>query len=358
MNTIPLTAFQRKVVRGVIIFFMPQRETHHAHDGPHKDRWHYMDYRDGKHDENYIEWKYFNFIQDGLAGYIIYYILDPEHKSHLGGGRLVARIFKDRSSLGLIKQIDIDKIQFDPVSASVVMDRASIAEKDAHHYEINSGFDDMSWDLSYKQKTPTIDSFSNVNPGLMPWERASWLIKMPRAQVEGSIRVGGKTFSVNGLGYSDTNWGEILPFFSRYEWGQFNDGTFSLVFGVLFRLNKIKSSYFYATIGEEVIPLTNAQCTITHTGWLRDKDTGMKIPSQSIFTLTQGEYRLQFTTKLIQADSPGLQIHRLLPKTVVSEQLVQYDGRISKLGRVLHEFSGEGFEEWSTKTWRKIAVPF
>ena len=38
---------------------------------PHKDRWHYLDFRDGKHDGFYTEWKYFNFIQGDMAGYIM-----------------------------------------------------------------------------------------------------------------------------------------------------------------------------------------------------------------------------------------------------------------------------------------------
>ena len=66
---------------------------------PHDDRWHYLDSRNEKHTENYVEWKYFNFIQKDIAGYIVYYILDPEKKTEFGGGRLLVRILKTAYSM-------------------------------------------------------------------------------------------------------------------------------------------------------------------------------------------------------------------------------------------------------------------
>src|SRR5882724_2435871 len=65
---------------------------------PQIDRWHYLDFRSESHDENYIEWIYFNFVQEDLAGYFLYYLLDPEKRTKLGGGRLLARIFKKDGS--------------------------------------------------------------------------------------------------------------------------------------------------------------------------------------------------------------------------------------------------------------------
>ena len=59
---------------------------------PHKDRWHYLDFRDGKHDGQYMEWKYLNFTEGDMAGYIIYYALshEPVNLYILGIGAAVA----------------------------------------------------------------------------------------------------------------------------------------------------------------------------------------------------------------------------------------------------------------------------
>ena len=193
----------------------------------HLDRWHYLDYRDEHHDDHYIEWKYFNFMQDDLAGYIIYYILDPELKTNIGGGRLLVRLFKENAAMGLIKKISVDRIQFDPISANVSMDGATINEKNPYYYDLDGACENISWKLSYQQKTPSIVSFSDINSGLMPWESVNWIIKMPKAHVRGEIQIDKERFVINGTGYSDTNWGEIMPFFLRYEWGQYNDNTIS-----------------------------------------------------------------------------------------------------------------------------------
>ena len=325
---------------------------------PHDDCWHYLDSRNEKHTENYIEWKYFNFIQKDIAGYIVYYILDPEKKTEFGGGRLLVRILKNGVSYGLVKKIEMDEIELDAFSASLRMDNAKILERDSFHYELDCQSKDISWNLNYKQKVPSIESFRNIHTGLMRWEKVNWLIKMPQAEVKGNIRIGKETFHIDGLGYSDTNWGEMLPFFSKYEWGQYNEESFSLVFGILYGLAKIKSTYFYIIIGKHLVKLENAQCEVEHVEWEEDETIGIKIPIKNSFFVKNEEYEIKFFTKLIYCDSPGLKVHPLLPKVVVSEQIVEYEGIVSKSGVILHEFKGKGFQEWSGKTWKEVPLSF
>lgn len=328
------------------------------HQEPHDDRWHYLDDRDEKHTENYIEWKYFNFTQPDLVGYIIYYIFDPEKKTKLGGGRLLVRIFKDGVSYGMVKKIEMDQIELDTVSASLRMGGAKITEKDSYHYDLECKLKDIAWNLNFKQDSPSIESYRNIHTGLMRWEKINWLVKMPRAEVRGEVRIGEKTFEIDALGYSDTNWGEMMPFFTKYEWGQYNEKSFSLVFGVLYVLDKIKSTYFYIILGEHLIRLEKAQCEVKHLEWKNDEAVDMKIPSHSTFFAREGEYEVKFSTKLLFNDDPGIELHPLLPKVIVSEQIVEFEGIVSKNGEVLHSFKGRGFQEWPGKTWKEPPVPF
>lgn len=325
---------------------------------PHDDRWHYLDKTDKKHAENYVEWKYFNFAQKDLAGYIIYYILDPEKKKKWSGGRLVIRILENGMSYGLVKKIDMDKIELDTISASMRMDGARIIEKDSYHYELLCQSLDMSWNLNYKQKSPSIEAFQDVNPGLMSWEKMDWLIKMPRAEVKGNIQIGSKTFNIDALGYSDTNWGKMVPFFSRYEWGQYNEKSFSLVFGILYGFRKIKSTYLYLVFGIHLIKIENANFVVEHLDWKKDEIIGIKIPGYNNFFIKHKEYEIKFSTKLLHHDSMGMKIHLLLPKVVVFEQIVEFEGSVTKNGKIIHEFKGVGFEEWSGKTWKKVPLSF
>jgi hypothetical protein len=325
---------------------------------PHDDRWHYLDPKNEKHKGNYVEWKYFNFVQKDLTGYIIYYILDPEKETKLSGGRLIVRILKDGVSYGLVKKIEMDKIELDAVSASMRMGGAKIIEKDSYHYELDCVDEDISWNLNYKQKVPSIEAFQNTNPGLLLWEKMDWLIKMPRAEVKGDIYIGKVAFHIDGLGYSDTNWGEMMPFFSRYEWCQYNEESFSLIFGIIYGLKKIKFTYFYLVIGEHLIKLENTQCKVEHTEWENDEIIGTKIPVKSAFFIKNEEYEIEFKSKLLYHDSPGMKVHPLLPKVVVSEQIVEYEGSVKKNGEILHEFKGRGFQEWSGKTWKEPPLAF
>ncbi|OGI58372.1 hypothetical protein A3F19_01120 [Candidatus Nomurabacteria bacterium RIFCSPHIGHO2_12_FULL_37_29] len=329
-----------------------------ANQEPHSDGWHYLDSRDEKHKKNYIEWKYFNFTQKDLAGYIIYYVIDPEKNTKFGGGRLLIRIVKDGVSYGLIKKIDMEKVELDLLSASMSMGDAEIVEKSSYIYKIKGKANNLNWNLDYRQRAPTIESFQNLNTCLIRWEKVNWLIKMPRAQVTGDITIDKEVFHVDALGYSDTNWGEMVPFFTKYEWGQYSDANFSLVFGMLYRFSKMKSSYFYLVFGEHVVALENALCEVKRIDWIFDKILGVKVPGKNIFSVKNKEYEIKFSTNLIYHDNLGLKIYPFLPKIVVSEQIVEYEGSVTKNGVTLHEFKGRGFKEWTTRTWKSVPLSF
>ena len=147
----------------------------------------------------------------------MYCILDPEGKTKVWRGGLLIRILKNGVLYGLIKKISVDKIEFDTVSAGVRMDKAKIVEHNSHHYDIICDFSDVSWNLNYRQDVPSIESFQNINTGIMSWKKVNWLIKMPKADVKGKVKIGDETFDIDGFGYSDMNWGEFIPFFSKYE---------------------------------------------------------------------------------------------------------------------------------------------
>ena len=320
--------------------------------------WQYLDFHDGKHDANYIEWKYFNFKQKDIAGYIVYFILDPEQKTKVGGARVLARVFHRQKFSGSIREIPIDNVQIDALSATIDMGGAKILEKDQHNYEISGKVDNLSWDLHYKQQVPSIDAFQDVNCGIMRWEKVDWLIKMPRANVKGIIKTDDGIIEVDAVGYSDTNWGEFLPFLSKYEWGQYNDEKISFIFGVLYKLLKIQSTYFYLIIDNEVVRLENPKFSIKHKRWSTDNHDGIKVPSESEFIARDKQFSIRFTSRLINSDFLGLKISALLPRSVVSEQIVEYKGVIEKNGKVIYEFDGLGFQEWSTKTWKETAIVF
>ena len=325
---------------------------------PHKDRWHYLDFRDGKHDGFYTEWKYFNFIQGDMAGYIMYIVLDPELRTPIGSGRLIARIFKDGVFHGDMEKIPMDRIEFDTQTASVRMSGARLDEKTPHNYCITGSVADVSWNLEYNQNTPSLDGYSDTNFGILPWEKMSWLVKMPRARITGTISVNGTPIQLNALGYSDTNWGEFIPLFSRYEWAQFNDEKISVVYGVIYRFGRIYRTYAYVEINKEVIDFDSTTFKIFGRQWGNEEFSGIKTPAKTQFEIKAGPYTLDVTYAPVRTDMIGVKISSWLPKQTIAEQISKFTGTLKRNGNVVHSFSGLGFSEYSLKTWKNTAVTF
>jgi hypothetical protein len=219
--------------------------------------------------------------------------------------------------------------------------------------------DNISWDLDYKQLAPSIDGFKNENPGIMRWEKVDWLVKMPRAEVKGTIKTADEQIQIDAIGYSDSNWGKFLPFFSKYEWGQFSDEKISFVFGTMYKFLRAEKSFFYFIVDNKIVWLEKPELTVNHKKWIPSDDhKGIKVPFESEFIMQDKQYIIRFTSKLINHDLLGLKISNLLPKSVVSEQIVEYAGTIEKNGNIIHRFDGFGFKEWSTKTWKSLPIVF
>ncbi|MCR4281186.1 MAG: hypothetical protein NUV88_02540 [Candidatus Kaiserbacteria bacterium] len=356
---------------------------------PHRDRWHYLDYSDGKHTGAYTEWKYLNFIQGDLAGYIIYYVLDPELRTSLGSGRIMARVLRGEEFHGGIDKIPMSEIEFDTHTASARFGNARLNEKTPHNYQITGSVAGISWDLEYNQSTPTLDGFKDVNFGILPWEKASWLVKMPRARITGAISINSKHIQLNALGYSDTNWGEFVPFLSRYEWAQFNDEKISVVLGVIYRWGAVWKTYAYAEINKEIINFDSETFKIIERKWGREKITGIMTPVKTRFEIKGGPstgesadfvarpadhgpvgpstgadhgpvgpYTLDCAYAPARTDMLSLKISSWLPKPCVAEQISRFSGTLKHNGNIVHSFAGLGFSEYSPKTWKNTAVTF
>ena len=112
------------------------------------------------------------------------------------------------------------------------------------------------------------------------------------------------------------------------------------------------------TSNNDTITLEDATAYTKHTAWTRDKSTGIRMPIQSSITIQDKQYTVQLFTRLLMHDTLGLKISPFLPKSVVSEQVVEYNGNVEKNGIKLHEFHGRGFKEWSTRTWKNVPLLF
>ena len=222
----------------------------------------------------------------------------------------------------------MDKIQFDTHTASVKMGNAELNEKTPHNYSITGSVADVSWNLEYLQSTPTIDAYSDRNFGILSWEKVSWMVKMPRARVTGTISINGAPIQLNALGYSDTNWGEALPFSTRWEWAQFNDENISVVFGAMYRWGRLYKTYAYAEINHDVVDFDGKTFKILEREWGTEAITGIKMPTKTRFEMKKGPYTLDCAYAPVRMDTISMKISPLLPRPCVAEQISRFTGTL------------------------------
>lgn len=101
-----------------------------------------------------------------------------------------------------------------------------------HHLYLSE--EDVTFDLR----------FHNELPSWMPGEGETlfggtdvfgWVVAAPRARVEGSITIAGRTTAVTGRGYADHNWGagDMKRVIDRWHWGRLYDDDYSLLYALV-----------------------------------------------------------------------------------------------------------------------------
>ncbi len=88
-----------------------------------------------------------------------------------------------------------------------------------------------------------------------------WVVPLPRARVEGTLSVEGKTRDVAGIGYHDHNWGNFyLPAaFERWTWGRVLAGEWTVIFGDVVGRGKTSPHVtpFMLARGDEILLATD-----------------------------------------------------------------------------------------------------
>ena len=84
-------------------------------------------------------------------------------------------------------------------------------------------------------------TFSVEVPGWRPGEGKTtygdsgyfaWVVPIPRARVEGTVKIGGETIEARGIGYHDHNWGtaDMRKILTHWYWGRIYAEDFTLIY--------------------------------------------------------------------------------------------------------------------------------
>lgn len=325
------------------------------------NRWHFKEYPDNVLKAGYFEWKYFNFVSPECSGIIAYLVFDPLNFTGLGGGRVIAGIFRNGKISGGSGKFKPEQTELSSRNAGAKINGNEIL-KTAGGYNLRGKIGGVEWNLNFKTKTKPIFAFQDAGFDPLNLEKVSWLIEAPFAEVSGKIALGKTKIPVSASGYCDSNWGNFLPLASRFNWGQFNGEKISVVFGETENLElgnrKIgrRGEVFVIFKGKK-IRFSSEEFTVKNSGWRTEKTGrlsekvfgGRQIPSLSLIEAQNKKYKLRLaveakTTDFIYLDTP------LFLKPTVAEQLSFFEGELmKKTGRkevLLVKISGTGFKEY------------
>ena len=324
----------------------------------HDNRWHNSEYPDNLLKAGYIEWKYFNFTTPDFSGIFVYLIADPLNITGIGGGRVIARIFTRDGVVGGVCETSIKDVSSSNENAGIdVGDNSIIVRDDA--YIIKGKVSHVTWNLKYSPLAPLIQGFSDLSVDPFNFEKISWLIKMPKANVIGTIKIKGKEFDIDTMGYSDANWGELVPVVVRLDWAQYNDDSVSVVVGEVENLNIGKKKFgrwseIYAIYQNELITFTRDVISIEHLEWTTIPDSKIEIPLVTKVRAENEIYKLDLVLKTKLSDPIYFNTPFYLPiEQVVVEQVASFSGGLSKKEgagfTILHSIEGTGFKEYTLR---------
>lgn len=210
---------------------LPQPDLSHPHVA-------YLEGDDGPHpsfESSYFEWWYYDAtFEDGSSATVALYaagmfrdkappgvlvnILDPAGKAHTS----YQDFSQELLSFGSPGEVTV-------ASSSIKKGEGGVVRVQA--FGKNAAGDPISVELTF---TPTMPGFK-LGDGAVRFDGKTalgWVVPMPRANVEGTVRVGAEERRVKGLGYHDHNWGELnlKDTMGYWYWGRVASKDLTLIY--------------------------------------------------------------------------------------------------------------------------------
>jgi len=210
------------------------------------DAYHYNLFRDGEHDAGYIEWWYFNLIDDatGIQAIFHYSIINPDNILKFGKTNVGATVFTPQGIFSESDSFPTHLFWASDKKPHVIIGNGDfkICKDDVNFIKIirnnifhivgSIGDGRISWDLLYEPQIAPWYAADRQHIGRLEWEQMSWLVYAPGAYVTGEVILNGKTYHVQqASGYHDHNWGEWIPFNALWNWAQYFEPGLALEVG-------------------------------------------------------------------------------------------------------------------------------
>lgn len=317
------------------------------------DAYHYAEWADGRDDLTYTEWWYLNVVdvRTGVEAIFSYFVSNPANLLGLGQARMVAVAYTDRGIVGAIDGFAPAAFSASARQADVTIDANTIRVNDVGTYRIRGVSLDgrLAWDLTFAPEAAPWFAADRLPVGRAAWETMSWLVFMPRARVEGQIRVDDQLFEVDAPGYHDHNWGEWIPTNGLWNWARSSDGRVALEVGDF--IGKPVGRVAIDVDGGRTV-FTPDQYRLRHTRWAWDRANGVFYPVESVLVAENEAVRVHVTLRAAVTEPLRGDLPFPLADVLIYEQTARYTGRVWKrtsggTWKKIASIAGRGFKEYT-----------
>jgi hypothetical protein len=324
------------------------------------DAYHYELLANGDHDAQYLEWWYFNFydVEQGVQAIFTYSIVNPDDLMGMGAANMGVIAYTPEGSVAVADSFGTTAFWASDEQADVTVGEVNqIQVLDEDHYHISGSIDggDIAWDLTYERRAESWYSGDQEWVGILPWERMSWLIYMPLAEVNGWFRINGQEYSLEQIsGYHDHNWGKWIVPNTMWNWIQYSEPGLAIELGD-FILHPAGSMSLDLD-GERVV-FNKLQYSVTHTRWGYDWRNHKFYPTRTRVNANNSTTRLAMTLETIANEALVLEMPvAMLPTTIIYEQTSHNTGRVWQrepggIWEEMRHFDGYGFKEYTVRKW-------
>lgn len=324
------------------------------------DRYHYAEFRDGAHDWNYVEWWYFNLVDEsqGLELAFTYSVLDPDNLTGFGSAGVLGVAYAPETAFHESIFVGSDRFHGSTTTGDLLIGNTGFVDViDEGTYRVVgsvAGEHRLAWDLTFVSRSLPWLGTDDEKVGLLPWERMSWLVYMPRASVSGTVWLDDEIYVVHEVrGYHDHNWGEWILTTVIWNWGQFSAPGFDLELG---DFRRRPTGTLAVEMGGERIVFDKDRYQVIHTQWDFDAEQGRWFPTETWLLAQNDRFALVTSIRVAQTQAllPPPDIPFLFLKPLLFEQTAHYAGGLwvieGSAFRLVHVFEGLGFKEFATRT--------
>jgi hypothetical protein len=266
------------------------------------DAFHFPAFKTNPHSFWYTEWWYFNLLdpETNMAAEVTFAVFNPGNKFPLGVASLNSIVVVPGES----PVVKMDYYGLGNFSAStqradveIAGHRITVVDERTYQIQAESKDGQLGFDLTFHQADSPQYLVDDM-PG-HDWELTSWLLYMPSARVDGTVRVGKREFPVqNATGYHDHDWGVWEVWKRSWSWADVAvpDQEFGFV---LAEKGAFSRSIAYVRYGDIRLSLPDDKCNFRQSRWKR-WGFFWKYPARLDFEgeSADGRYRLVMSWKV------------------------------------------------------------